>query len=78
MASEKLTVHGRYKVVLLGEQSVGKSAIVNRFMYENFDEGYQGTIGVDFVARTIRVGSSSYIRIQIWDTGKFFKSPRPI
>ncbi len=66
-------VIGRYKLVLLGEQSVGKTAVCTRFMHDSFDESYQATIGIDFLAKTLYLRNSS-IRLQIWDTGEFRRS----
>jgi len=34
----------KYKLVFLGDQSVGKTSIITRFMYDNFDRHYQATI----------------------------------
>ena len=31
----------KYKIVFLGDQSVGKTSIINRFMYDTFDPNYQ-------------------------------------
>ena len=31
----------RYKLVFLGDQSVGKTSIITRFMYDTFDTSYQ-------------------------------------
>ncbi len=31
----------RYKLVFLGDQSVGKTSIITRFMYDKFDTTYQ-------------------------------------
>ena len=31
----------KYKVVFLGDQSVGKTSIITRFMYDKFDSTYQ-------------------------------------
>jgi Ras-related protein Rab-6A len=31
----------KYKLVFLGDQSVGKTAIITRFMYDKFDATYQ-------------------------------------
>ena len=31
----------KYKLVFLGDQSVGKTSIITRFMYEKFDSTYQ-------------------------------------
>ena len=39
----------RYKLVFLGDQGVGKTCIINRFVYDSFDRNYQATIGIDFL-----------------------------
>lgn len=33
----------KYKLVFLGDQSVGKTSIITRFMYDKFDTSYQVT-----------------------------------
>jgi len=33
----------KYKLVFLGDQSVGKTSIITRFMYDKFDNTYQVT-----------------------------------
>ena len=35
----------KFKLVFLGEQSVGKTSLITRFMYDSFDNTYQATIG---------------------------------
>ena len=37
-----------YKIVLVGDTSVGKSSIMKRFADDAFEESYLATIGVDF------------------------------
>uniref|UniRef100_A0A671P0A0 RAB41, member RAS oncogene family n=1 Tax=Sinocyclocheilus anshuiensis TaxID=1608454 RepID=A0A671P0A0_9TELE len=39
----------KFKLVFLGEQSVGKTSLITRFMYDSFDNTYQATIGIDFL-----------------------------
>ncbi|CAI0446033.1 unnamed protein product [Linum tenue] len=39
----------KYKLVFLGDQSVGKTSIITRFMYDKFDNTYQG------VTRLLRI-----------------------
>lgn len=57
----------KYKVVFLGDQSVGKTSIILRFMYDSFDPNYQATIGIDFLSKTMYV-DDSVVRLQLWDT----------
>lgn len=40
-------------MVFIGESSVGKSSILNRYVDEIFDENYLATIGVDFKFKEI-------------------------
>jgi Ras-related protein Rab-6A len=37
--------------VFLGEQSVGKTSLLSRFMYDSFDAQYKATIGIDFMSK---------------------------
>ena len=39
------------RLVFLGEQSVGKTSLITRFMYDSFDNMYQATIGIDFLSK---------------------------
>ncbi|KAI4725958.1 ras-domain-containing protein [Aureobasidium sp. EXF-10728] len=60
----------KFKLVFLGEQSVGKTSLITRFMYDSFDNTYQATIGIDFLSK---VAPTMYledrtVRLQLWDT----------
>lgn len=44
-----------FKIVLIGDCSVGKTKIVQRFKTGNFTESHANTIGVDFSMKTITV-----------------------
>ena len=57
----------KYKVVFLGDQSVGKTSIILRFMHDSFDANYQATIGIDFLSKTMYV-DEKIVRLQLWDT----------
>ena len=70
----------RYKIVFVGDISVGKSAVVNRFIKNSFSGDYdvnknliflnmniQATIGVDFFSKRIDYKNNS-LKIQIWDS----------
>ncbi|CAO3692193.1 unnamed protein product [Rhizopus stolonifer] len=57
----------KFKLVFLGEQSVGKTSLITRFMYDTFDNTYQATIGIDFLSKTMYLDDRT-IRLQLWDT----------
>ncbi|XP_048623500.1 ras-related protein RABH1c isoform X2 [Brassica napus] len=57
----------KFKLVFLGDQSVGKTSIITRFMYDKFDTSYQPTIGIDFLSKTMYLEDRT-VRLQLWDT----------
>lgn len=57
----------KYKIVFLGDQGVGKTSMITRFMYDTFDNAYQATIGIDFLSKTMYMEDRT-VRLQLWDT----------
>ena len=53
--------------VFLGDQGVGKTSIITRFMYDSYDKNYQATIGIDFLSKTMYLEDRT-VRLQLWDT----------
>lgn len=68
----------KFKLVFLGDQSVGKSSIISRYVYDTFEDSLNPTIGVDFVVKSIYSGDNTY-KIHFWDTAgqERFKSLIP-
>jgi len=56
-----------YKIILVGDPSVGKTNLTIRFCENVFGNQYVGTIGIDFKVRTVEVDGKK-IKLQIWDT----------
>lgn len=56
-----------FKLVLLGDASVGKSCLVVRFAKNDFYEFQEPTIGAAFVTQSVSLGDS-IIKYEIWDT----------
>jgi len=56
-----------FKLVLLGESSVGKSSLVLRFVRGQFFEYQESTIGAAFLTQTVPLGES-VVKFEIWDT----------
>ena len=57
----------QYKLIFLGDQSVGKTCILNRYVNNEFTENYQATIGLDFQSKNINIGNQD-INILFYDT----------
>lgn len=55
------------KVVLLGDNNVGKTCLMSRFVKDNFNFDTYCTIGVEFLEKDVLVKDNVY-KLQIWDT----------
>lgn len=56
-----------FKVVLLGSTYVGKTAIVERLINDDFTGDSETTIGVEFRTFPVQVGDTE-VKLNIWDT----------
>ena len=56
-----------FKIVLIGDTSVGKSCLLTRFADDQFTDNYVTTIGVDFRFKTMIV-MDKIVKVQVWDT----------
>jgi len=56
-----------FKILIIGESSVGKSSLMTRFVDETFQTTFFPTIGVDFKVRTLIIDDHQ-CKVQIWDT----------
>ena len=57
-----------YKILLLGDASVGKTSFTKRYCYNIFNPSERLTIGVDFHVKLIELQNKK-IKLQIWDVG---------
>lgn len=55
------------KVCLLGDFGVGKTSLVQRFVYSIFEEKYLSTIGVTISQKEVVSESDSIVRLILWD-----------
>lgn len=56
-----------FKILLVGDSTVGKTCFLIRFSDDEFTANHFSTIGVDFRIRTIDIDKKT-IKLQIWDT----------
>ena len=55
------------KLLTIGDQFVGKSSIINRYIDDKFNEKIKPTLGIDFKTKMIQKGEN-LIKISIYDT----------
>ncbi len=60
----------RYKIVMLGDGAVGKTAMTTRFTQNFFDSDYKRTIGSDFAIKRLTLEEDdieTQVTLQVWD-----------
>ena len=56
-----------FKLIFIGDSSVGKSCLTAKAVKNNFEEYYQATVGFEFLTFNMKV-NDKVIKLQIWDT----------
>jgi Ras-related protein Rab-2A len=56
-----------FKMILVGDSSVGKSCMLYQYMNEQFNEQSDPTIGIEFANKEVSL-NNSHVRLQIWDS----------
>ena len=57
-----------FKVVIIGNISVGKSSIIKRFINNEFSEDYKCTIGTESFIKSLFISENKKVNLKIWDT----------
>jgi len=57
-----------YKIVLVGDATVGKTHLISRYVKGTLPKAPTATIGVEFATRTIPLAEGGTVKAQIWDT----------
>ena len=60
-------INTTYKIIIVGDQSVGKTSLMTQYTDQVFNTDYLSTIGVDFRFKVLNFNNEN-IRLQIWDT----------
>ena len=56
------------KVVIIGDQGVGKTALLDSLKYQKISKTDKPTIGADFMKRKMTLDSGETVNLQLWDT----------
>ena len=57
-----------YKIVVIGSSGTGKTNISARYTRDQFNEGSQATLGVEFMTKVVELPNNRKIKISLWDT----------
>ena len=69
----------KYKLIVIGDENVGKTSIINRFKNNQFSPEYEPTVGLDFQSIPILIDDQS-VTLLLYDTAgqEKFKSLIPL
>lgn len=56
-----------FKILVIGDFGVGKTAIIRRYTEGIFSQNYKLTIGVDFALKTLLWDEKTHVTLQLWD-----------
>ncbi|XP_002162570.1 ras-related protein Rab-3C isoform X1 [Hydra vulgaris] len=63
----KHTAEYIFKLLIIGNSSVGKTCFLFRYSEDSFTSGFVSTVGIDFKVKTV-FRNDKQIKLQIWDT----------
>jgi small GTP-binding protein len=57
-----------FKVLLLGDSTVGKTCFLMKYTDKTFQEIHMSTIGLDYRLKSMKLKNGKTVKLQIWDT----------
>ena len=57
-----------FKIILLGSVAVGKTAILLKYITNEFNDAHTATIQANFKSKIVNVNNATYAKLNIWDT----------
>ena len=57
-----------YKIIIIGDRSVGKTALLSKYLKGVFPTSPLSTVATEFATKIIQIKEGGYIKAQIWDT----------
>uniref|UniRef100_UPI00358F52C0 ras-related protein Rab-39B-like n=1 Tax=Myxine glutinosa TaxID=7769 RepID=UPI00358F52C0 len=58
----------QFRIILVGDSTVGKSSLLRRFTEGRFVQVSDPTVGVDFFSRLLELEPGKRVKLQLWDT----------
>ena len=57
-----------YKILLVGDSTVGKTCFLLRYVDDSFLDLHMATIGLDYRLKTLILEEQKIVKVQLWDT----------
>ena len=57
-----------FKVITIGNSGVGKTSILERFVYNRFNENTMSTVGLNNITKNITLKNGDIIQLKLFDT----------
>ena len=57
-----------FKILILGDSTVGKTCFLTRYTDKRFEPNYLATVGIDYKLKNIKLNDNKTVKLQIWDT----------
>ena len=55
-----------FKIILIGDTSVGKTNILSKYLTDEFDSKSKATVGDEFGVKNFKI-ENNIVKVQIWD-----------
>jgi small GTP-binding protein len=65
---EKNSYNFLFKIIMVGDTSVGKTNLLSRYIYGKLPRYEHPTIGVEFTSKPVNLRDGKTVKAQIWDT----------
>lgn len=74
MQNKKRILVRDIKIILIGHMGTGKTALMNKWIRNDFSDSYRATISTEFAIKIFYHNSIAY-KVQLWDIGGQDRGP---
>ena len=65
---KKMSKELPYKVLILGDSTVGKTCFLIRYVDDSYDDSTLATMGMDYRLKNVKMEDGTKVKLHIWDT----------
>jgi small GTP-binding protein len=56
------------RISLLGDSGVGKTCIINKYLFDQFSETHNSSVGIEKIDKKVKMNDGNELKVIIWDT----------